>query len=58
MPDYGGFEAQERDCDFVMDICEKCGKHTPPDECELCLSDAYKQCPKIVEAYKKQEESK
>ena len=47
-----GFEIQDQDCDFVMGICEKCGKHTPPNECELCLSDAYKKCSKIIEAYK------
>lgn len=50
-----GFEAQCRDADFIIDICDKCGKHTPPNECELCLSDAYKKCPKIVAAIKEYE---
>jgi hypothetical protein len=50
------YEMQERDCDFIMSVCDECGKHTPPNECELCLSDAYKKCPKIVEAIKKYDE--
>jgi hypothetical protein len=49
-----GFEAQCRDSDFILSICDECG--TPPDECELCLSDAYKKCPKIVAAIKQCEE--
>jgi hypothetical protein len=50
------YEAQDRDCDFVMAVCDTCGKHEPPKECKLCMSDAYKKCPKIVAAYKKQAE--
>jgi len=45
----GPWDAEERDCDVVMAACDACGKHTPPNECELCLSDAYNDC-SIVKA--------
>lgn len=50
------YEMQDRDCDIIMSICDKCGKHEPPNECELCLSDAYKKCPLIIMGIKEYEE--
>jgi len=44
------YEMAERDCDIVLAACEACGKDTPPNECELCLSDAYKNCPTVKAA--------
>ena len=44
------YKMQDADCDLVMSVCDRCGKHEPPNECELCLSDEYKKCPKIVAA--------
>lgn len=49
------YESQMVECDIVMSVCDECGKHTPPNECELCLSEAYKQCPLIVKAFKEYE---
>jgi len=45
-----GYETAELGCDIIMSACDPCGKHTPPNECELCLSDAYLQCPKVMAA--------
>ena len=44
------YKMQDAVCDLVMSVCDRCGKHEPPNECELCLSDEYKKCPKIVAA--------
>lgn len=47
------YEIADRECDIVMAACEACGKHTPPNECELCLSDAYKECTTVKAALEK-----